>query len=173
MKKPKKKILILAILCLLFFLIFVFIGRPLFLYRCPLKVLGYCTYDVDYYNGYAYTTTNNGTRIDSFENSSLFNRTLKMKTGCMANGIKIANEKIYLTGETALLTIYDVTDPLNPVETGILNPDMDFVKIQIYDQTAIVSTYGNGTYLIDISNSSSPKILSKIVAGRNIRAVDV
>jgi len=172
-KKPKRTISIIAILCLLFLLIIIFVGRPLFLYRHPIKVLGYCAYDVDYYNGYSYTTTNDGLRITSIDSSSRFNKILKMKTGGMANGIRIADGKIYLAGETALLTIYDIADPLNPIEIGKLNSGIGSVKIQIHEQIAVVTTYGNGTYIIDISDSSLPKILSRIATGRSARAVDI
>ena len=172
-KRPKKTILIIILSCLLFLLLYAFIGKPLFLYRQPLKVLGYCAYDVDYFNGYAYTTTNDGFRISSIDYSSSFSNVVKIKTGGMANGIRIVDDKIYLAGETALLTIYDLTDPLNPLEIDKLNPGIESVKVHIHEQIAAVTTYSNGTYIIDISDSNAPNIISKIATGKTARAVDI
>ena len=137
--------------------------KPEFLYKPPFNLLGYCAYDVAAYEDYIYTTHNKGVYIQNTGTETT--NEAKIKTQGMSNGIAIAKNMAYITGENGLLTIYNVSEPLEPELIRVLNPEIVSVKSFIKNEIAYVSASNNKTYLIDISVIDQPKVLSRIEVG--------
>lgn len=162
-KNKKMKIVVTIFSLVLLFFVSMVILKPGFLYRSPLNIFGYCAYDVAVDNDFIYVTHNNGVNIIKVSDSKKTKTSIK--TSEMANGVIVTDEKAYITGDNALLSIYNVENPIYPEMIATLKQGVSSVRSCIQENILFVSGVSGSLYVIDISNIDQAKILSHINIG--------
>lgn len=117
------------------------------------------TKDIAVKNGLAYLTAENG-GIKIVDVSQAANPTLIGSFSLsMANAVAIVGNLAYVAGGSGL-TVVDVTDPHNPVSGVSMTTAAMVEGVDVLDNTLYLSVGSIGVETLDLSNPSSPTLMS-------------
>ncbi len=97
---------------------------------------------------------------------------ISFSPGAGAKDIYLTGNEIFLIDNNNIFYIIDVTDPLNAVTTGSLNPGRTILKSFVEGNYAYIAAYYNGMLVVDISDPQNPVIAGEYTESPN-NALDI
>ncbi|MBN2764167.1 MAG: T9SS type A sorting domain-containing protein [Bacteroidales bacterium] len=143
------------------------VHNPVVLSRTPLDSSDYA-YDVEANDSMAYVMGQHYFHIIDIKNLEAPVKLTTVETGWYGSEVTLLDTLVFLSVNSRDLSIYNISDPLNPDEICHLDLDGYLHSVEIKDNTAYLATYNSGLLVFDITNLLAPTEITRLDIGSRI-----
>ena len=124
-------------------------------------------------NGYAYFSSNNGVYVVDISNlnNPINYGSINGTDGLILENLKVKDDLLIVAAHEDGASLYNVSNPTNPIYLSTI-PTNNSWAVDIMEGYAFIADEEN-ILVVDISNLSSPEIITEIVTGNAIKDIEI